>query len=64
MAKGGGVGRKTFAQKVKAVEKTLVNKKVKPKYKRKYGKTYDKSEAHEAATNIIGKQKAKYDATH
>ena len=53
MAKGG-----TFAAGVKAIEKKLLGTKVKPKYQKEYGKTYDKAEAHEAASKIKGKIRA------
>ena len=54
MAKGG-----TFVQGVKAIEKQLTGKKVPGKYQSKYGKKYNKTEAHEAATNIKGAMAAK-----
>jgi hypothetical protein len=53
MAMGG-----TFASGVKAIEKRLVGTKVNPKYQKDYGKTYDKAEAHEAASKIKGKIRA------
>jgi hypothetical protein len=53
MAMGG-----TFAAGVKAIEKRLVGTKVNPKYQKEYGKTYDKAEAHEAASKIKGKMRA------
>jgi hypothetical protein len=53
MAMGG-----TFAEGVKAIEKRLVGTKVNPKYQKDYGKTYDKAEAHEAASKIKGKMRA------
>jgi hypothetical protein len=52
MAKGGG--EVTFNDKVKAIEKNLVGKKVPTKFKRQYGQKYNETEAHEAATNIAG----------
>jgi hypothetical protein len=51
MAMGGEV---TFNDKVKAIEKNLVGKKVPTKFKRQYGQKYNEKEAHEAATNIAG----------
>jgi hypothetical protein len=48
----------TFAAGVKAIEKRLVGTKVNPKYQKDYGKTYDKAEAHEAASKIKGKMRA------
>jgi hypothetical protein len=51
MAMGGKV---TFNDKVKAIEKNLVGKKVPTKYKRQYGQKYNEKEAHEAATKIAG----------
>jgi hypothetical protein len=51
MAMGGKV---TFNDKVKAIEKNLVGKKVPTKFKRQYGQKYNEKEAHEAATNIAG----------
>ena len=53
MARGG-----IFAEGVKAIEKRLVGTKVNPKYQKQYGKTYDKAEAHEAASKIKGKMRA------
>jgi len=53
MAMGG-----TFAAGVKSIEKRLVGTKVNPKYQKEYGKTYDKVEAHEAASKIKGKMRA------
>jgi hypothetical protein len=53
MAMGG-----TFAAGVKSIEKRLVGTKVNPKYQKEYGKTYDKAEAHEAASKIKGKMRA------
>jgi hypothetical protein len=47
-------GKVTFKDKVKAIEERLKNKKVPTKYKKEYGNTYDKTEAHEAATKIAG----------
>lgn len=51
MAMGGKV---TFNDKVKAIEKSLVGKKVPNKFKRQYGQKYNETEAHEAATKIAG----------
>jgi hypothetical protein len=58
--RGGRVFKKggTFAEGVKAIEKRLVGTKVNPKYQKDYGKTYDKAEAHEAASKIKGKMRA------
>ena len=58
--RGGRVFKKggTFAAGVKAIEKRLVGTKVNPKYQKDYGKTYDKEEAHEAASKIKGKMRA------
>jgi hypothetical protein len=47
-------GKVTFNDKVKAIEKSLVGKKVPTKFKRQYGQKYNEKEAHEAATNIAG----------
>lgn len=51
MAKGGEV---KFTDKVKAISKSLIGKKVPPKYKKQYGKTYDKKEAKLAGQRIAG----------
>jgi hypothetical protein len=54
-------GEVKFADKVKAVEKSLLErKKVAPKVQKDYGKTYNKKEAHESALRIIGAQTAKW----
>ena len=47
-------GRVTFKEKVEAITKSLNGRKVKPKYKKEYGNTYDKKEAKQAATKIVG----------
>ena len=44
----------------KQIEKKLEGTKVNPKYQKDYGKTYNKKEAHEAATNIKGAMRTKY----
>jgi hypothetical protein len=60
MEKGGMAKKSTFKDKVKAISARLEGTKVKSKYKGKYGATYDKKEAKEAASNIVGKLRAKY----
>jgi hypothetical protein len=50
-SKGGQV---KFTDKVKAISKSLVGKKVPPKYKKEYGKTYDKKDAKLAGQRIAG----------
>jgi len=50
----------SFDEGVKAIEKRLEGTKVSPKYQKKYGKTYNKKEAHEAATSIKGAMRSKY----
>jgi len=47
-------GRVTFKEKVAAITESLNGRKVKPKYKKEYGNTYDKKEAKQAATKIVG----------
>jgi len=47
-------GRVTFKEKVEAITESLNGRKVKPKYKKEYGNTYDKKEAKQAATKIVG----------
>jgi hypothetical protein len=48
-------GETTFNDKVKAIEKNLLkNKKVPLSVQKDYGKTYNKKEAHESATRIVG----------
>ena len=58
--KGGMADSGTFDEGVKAIEKKLEGTKVNPKYQKDYGKTYNKKEAHEAATNIKGAMRTKY----
>ena len=60
MAKGGMTKKSTFKDKVKAISARLEGTKVKSKYKGKYGTTYDKKEAKEAASKIVGKIRANY----
>lgn len=47
-------GKVKFKDKVKAIEKNLEGKSVKPPYRGKYGKTYTKKTATAAAENIAG----------
>jgi len=60
MEKGGMTKKSTFKDKVKAISARLEGTKVKSKYKGKYGTTYDKKEAKEAASKIVGKIRANY----
>jgi hypothetical protein len=57
MAMGGKV---KFADKVKSIQSSLLKrKKVAPSVQKDYGKTYNKAEAKEAATRIVGAMTAK-----
>jgi hypothetical protein len=57
MADGGKV---KFADKVKSIQSSLLKrKKVAPSVQKDYGKTYNKAEAKEAATRIVGAMTAK-----
>lgn len=56
-AKGGA----TFDDKVRAIKRNLVGKKVPSKYQGEYGKTYDKHEADESAKRIAGAMRKKYE---
>ena len=57
MAKGGEV---TFDDKVKAISKKLVGKPVPAPFRKEYGSRYDKEDAREAATRIVGNMRKMY----
>jgi len=57
MAKGGEV---TFDDKVKAISKKLVGKPVPAPYRKEYGTRYDKEDAKEAASRIVGNMRKMY----
>ena len=53
-------GKTKFADKVKSIQSSLLKrKKVAPSVQKDYGKTYNKSEAKESATRIVGAMTAK-----
>jgi hypothetical protein len=53
-------GKTKFADKVKSIQSSLLKrKKVAPSVQKDYGKTYNKAEAKEAATRIVGAMTAK-----
>jgi len=53
-------GGATFDEKVRAIKRNLVGKKVPSKYQKEYGKKYDKNEAEESAKRIAGSMRKKY----
>ena len=55
MAKGG-----TFDSKVNAIAKKLEGKPVPAPYRKEYGTRYDKVDAKEAATRIVGNMRKMY----
>jgi hypothetical protein len=55
-----GKGGATFDDKVRAIKRNLVGKKVPKDYQGKYGKKYDKDEAEESARRIAGAMRKKY----
>lgn len=53
-------GGATFDDKVRAIKRNLVGKKVPKDYQKEYGKRYDKNEAEDSAKRIAGAMQKKY----